>query len=140
MADRAKRLPRLHRVRTIQLGLIRADEAAARTKLASEARLSARIAQLAENVAPHPIAGAGLSLAAAAHYRERLQRSALDAANRVSVAEANAARAAQATGAARRDQAAIEKLIERAATDAALAALRALEEAPPARTLRHDPC
>ena len=49
---RAKTLARIHRVRTLQLGLTRADEARAHDKFASEQALSGRIALLAEAVAP----------------------------------------------------------------------------------------
>ena len=52
MAD-GKRLQRLHRVRTLQLNLARADEARAREQVTSEQQLSHRIAQLAAAVAPH---------------------------------------------------------------------------------------
>ena len=49
MAD-GKRLQRLHRVRTLQLNLARADEARAREQVTSEQQLSHRIAQLAAAV------------------------------------------------------------------------------------------
>lgn len=134
------RLDRLLRVRTLQLGLVQADEARARDKAASEATLRARIAQLAEGVAPASAPVAGFSLVAAAHFRERLHQSAHAADTRLRAAEAQAARAAEATREARRDQSAIEKLIVRADADAALRAIRALEVAPPTRKIRHDPC
>lgn len=134
------RLDRILRVRTLQLGLVQADEARARDKAASEAALSARIAHLAQAVAPASEPLAGLSLVAAAHFRERLQQSAYVAQARLIAAEAQAARAAEATREARRDQSAIEKLIARADADAAVRAIRALEVAPPSRKVRHDPC
>lgn len=142
MAERsAKRLGRLLRVRTLQLGQVQAQEAAAAAKLDGEAALRARIAQLAANVAPQrEEAGFAASLAAAAYYRDRLHASALAAEKRVEVAEAGVERARAATREARRDQSAIEKLIVRAEAQAALKALRALEEAPAFRKNRHAPC
>lgn len=140
MADRAKMLARLHRVRTLQLNLTRAEEAQAHDKLQSEAALSARINQLAAAVAPTPQAAAAFSLAAAAHYRERLQQSAGAADARMLAAEQRVARAAEQTQAAKRDQTAVEKLIARARADSVLREMRAMEDAPPARKNRHDPC
>ena len=137
--DRAK-LARIHRVRTLQVGLAQADEARVRDIFDSEAALSRRIADLAAGVAPAPEASAAIAFAAAAHYRERLHRSAETAQNRVRVAEAEATRAAEATRDARRDQSAVEKLIARADTDAALRAIRDLQNAPPVRKVRHEPC
>ena len=136
----ARKLARLHRVRSLQLALARADEARALDRQLSEASLNARIAQLAAAVAPAPDALAGFSLGAAAHYRERLQQSADAAAMRVEAAGQAVARAAEATREARRDQSAVEKLIARADAEDALKALRALEAAPAVRTIRHDPC
>ena len=115
-------------------------EADAQAKVASEAALRNRIAQLAAGVAPMPSAAEGVSFAAAALYRERLQQSALAAEQRVANANARADQAAAATRAARQDRHAVEKLIERDAAAAALRALRALEVAPPSRTVRHEPC
>lgn len=142
MAERsAKRLGRLLRVRTLQLGLVQASEAAANAKLDDEAALRARIAQLVANVAPQPAdTGFANSLAAAAHYRDRLHVSAQMADQRVVAAEAGVERARTATREARRDQSAIEKLIARAEADAAIRALRAMEEAPAFRKNRHAPC
>ena len=143
MAD-AKLLARIHRVRTVQLNLQRAEEARAHDKLGSETALRARIAQLADGVAPKPAASAGVSLIAAAHYRERLHQSAAAATMRVSTAEQAAARAADATRSAWRDQAAVEKLIARAKRARAAKEMRALEDAPPPQPrhgkIRHDPC
>lgn len=143
MAD-PKRLARVHRVRTLQLALAQADEARARDQVASETQLSMRIAQLAADVAPAPHAGGAFALAAAAHYRERLQRSAEVATNRVRAAEMQADRHAAATRAAKRDRTAVEKLIERGEADLVRAALKALEDMPATRVARgsnrHDPC
>lgn len=141
MADK-KKLERLLRVRTLQLGLVRADETQAHARVASEANLRMRIAQLAEDVAPVPAPAPtqGVSFVAAAHFRERLHQSAEAAEGRVRAAQAVASRAAEATREAKRDQSAIEKLIERADAEAALKAIRALEAAPPMRKVRHDPC
>lgn len=140
MAD-PRKLARIHRVRSLQLTLAQADEARALDKHASEASLSARIAQLAAAVAPAEASThAGFSLSAAAHYRDRLQQSAAAAADRVQAAEQAAERAATATREAKRDQSAVEKLIARADAAEALRALRALEGAPAVRTVRHDPC
>ena len=76
MARRGAALDRILRVREMQLGMVRADEARAREKLASEAALRDRIASLAANIAPTPEASAAFSLKAAAHYRDRLHQSA----------------------------------------------------------------
>lgn len=56
------------------------------------------------------------------------------------LAEYQVARATDATRAAQRDQSAVEKLIARAQADAVIRELRALEEAPAFRNIRHDPC
>lgn len=132
-----KQLKRIHRVRTLQLTLARAEEARAQTQVATETALSARIAQLADAVAP--ASSDAVAMAAAAHYRERLHRSARAAADRVRAAEANAARAAEGSRAAERDRSAVEKLLERARADALRQAMRKLEDAAPARKW-HDPC
>ena len=139
MAD-AKKLARIHRVRTLQLGLVRADEARAQARLASEETLGQRIGELVAAIAPAPAAGGAAALIAAAHFRERLQVSAAAAEGRLRAATATADRAAETTRAAKRDQSAVEKLIARADAEDASAAIRALEEAPPTRTIRHDPC
>lgn len=136
-----KRLARLHRVRTLQLGLARAEEARARDGLASEAALAERIGRLAAAVGPTPERFDATALAAAAHYRDRLHRSADAAANRVRTAQAAADRTAEATKGAMRDQSAVEKLIARAATAEIAAEIRAMQDAPAtARKVRHDPC
>ena len=134
------KLDRLLRVRTLQLGLVRAEEVRAQERFASESTLKGRIAQLAEAVAPRSDATQGFSLIAAAHFRDRLQQSAEAAEGRLLAAERVVERAAEATREARRDQNAIEKLIARADADAALKAIRALEASPPTRKIRHDPC
>lgn len=139
MAD-PKKLARIHRVRTLQLNLKHADEARAREKFASEATLAQRIGALADAVSPTPESALGASLGAAAHFRERLHQSAAAAQNRVLNAEVFVSRAAEATRAAKRDQTAVEKLIDRARAQIALKDMRKLEEAPPARSKRHDPC
>ena len=79
-------------------------------------------------------------LSHAAHFRDRLQRSAEASAERLGAAQAVVDRAAEATRAAKRDQTAIEKLIERADADALIKAIRELEKAPSVRKIRHDPC
>lgn len=134
------KLNRILRVRTLQLGLVQAEEARAHDRAASEQMLKARIAQLAENVAPAPAPVTAVSLLAAAHLRERLHHSAEAAEGRLRAAQATAARASEATREARRDQSAIEKLIARAEAEAVVKAIRALEAAPPTRKIRHDPC
>ena len=139
MAD-ARKLARIHRVRTLQLGLVRADEARAHERMTSEAALAQRIGQLAAAVAPAPEAGARFSLAASAYYRERLHQSAAAADARVRAAELGAERAAEATRAAQRDQSAVEKLMARADAATVIKEIRALEEAPASRRKRHDPC
>jgi hypothetical protein len=140
MARKAKQLDRLLRVRTLQLGMSRADEARALDKMASEVALAGRIASLADSVAPSQESGSGFSLVAAAHFRSRLHQSAQMAEMRVREAEAIVERAAEAAREAKRDQSAVEKLMARADADAALKAIRALEAAPSVRKIRHDPC
>jgi hypothetical protein len=136
-----KRLARVHRVRTLQLGLAQAQEARARDQVASEQALAGRIAQLAAAVAPTEMDLGAMSLAAAAHYRERLQRSSEAAANRVRTAEYEAQRTATATQSAKRDQSAIEKLIQRGQQALVEAELRSLQDLPGTpRKNRHDPC
>ncbi len=142
MADKAKRLARVLRVRTLQLGLTRAEEARALAKAADEAALRDRILSLAEAVAPAaaPVATAS-TLGAAAHYRERLHVSAQLAERRVAQADLGVERARSATLEAKRDHSAVEKLIARADAAEALRQMRALENAPPVhRPNRHDSC
>lgn len=137
---RAKTLARIHRVRTLQLGLTRAEEARAQDKYHSESTLSARITQLADAVSPVQETAAAYSLGASAHFRDRLQQSANAAIARVKSAEMYVDRASEATRSAKRDQSAVEKLIARAEADAVLRELRAMEDAPTFRKIRHDPC
>lgn len=141
MDRRGKKLDRLLRVRTLQLGLVRADEMRAVAKVTSETALRDRIAQLAQDVAPNIAPAFATSLMAAAHFRERLHQSATTAEQRVSTAQAGLTHARATSREARRDQHAIEKLIDRARIDAVLKELRALEELPAtAMRKRHDPC
>ncbi len=135
-----KVLARIHRVRTLQLNLVRAEEARAHDKFTSETELGRRIADLAAAIAPTTETGAGVSFAAAAHFRGRLHQSAAAARDRLQSAEYMATRATEATRAAKRDQSAVEKLMARADAEAVLKAIRGLEESPPTRKIRHDPC
>ena len=77
---------------------------------------------------------------AAAHFRDRLHQSAAAADERLRAARSVLERAGEARKQAKRDQSAVEKLIARDDAAAAVKALRALEEAPPLRKIRHDPC
>lgn len=139
--DKAKQLDRLLRVRTLQLGMSRAEEVRVQTKLASEVELASRIARLADSVSPVASdAGSGFSLVAAAHFRSRLHQSAEMAEARLRDAEKLAEMAAEATREAKRDQSAVEKLMARADREAAVKAIRAMESAPSVRKIRHDPC
>jgi len=136
-----RKLDRILRVRTLQLGLTRADEARAQAKVDSEAALRNRIAELSEGVTPAASEAAdALSFMAAAHFRDRLHQSAVAAEERLQAAKAVLERAGEARKQAKRDQSAVEKLIARDDAAAAVKAIRALEEAPPLRKIRHDPC
>lgn len=137
---KASRFERIHRVRTLQLGQVRAEEGRARAKVEQEQALRERIAQLSANVAPSREQSTATGLIAAAHYRERLHQSAHAANQRVAVAEQGLSAAAEATREAKRDQTAIEKLIARSDAEAAIKALRALEALPPTGKNRHDLC
>lgn len=138
---KAATLARIHRVRTAQLGLARADEMRAGEALASETQLAARVEGLVAAVAPVAATTGAGALAATAFYRARLQQTADAVASRVHLAEQRADRAAEATRAARRDESAVEKLIARARRDALAREMRDLQNAPPqTRTKRHDPC
>lgn len=143
MSD-AKKLARIHRVRTLQLGLTRADEMRAHEKYANETHLAGRIRALADAVAPTvDSVGVGASFGAQAHFRERLHQSSAAAEMRVETASQFVDRAVEATRSAKRDQSAIEKLLERARIAAAMREMRAMEETPPVSPLkakRHDPC
>lgn len=134
------RFDRLLRVRTLQLGQVRADEGRARARVAHEEALRERIAQLSANVAPSREQSTATGLIAAAHYRERLHQSAYAAQQRVAQAEQGLTAAEEATREAKRDQSAIEKLIARSDAEAAIKALRALEALPPTGRNRHDLC
>ena len=143
MADKAKRLNRILRVRSLQLGMVQAEESKAAARLAEERDLRDRIDQLAAGVAPIAATApaSAMSIMAAAHYRDRLHRTAVAVAERVDGATRVLDQAQSNTREAKRDEAAIEKLIDRATIDAAKRAMRALEELPPApRKNRHDPC
>lgn len=135
-----KRLARIHRVRTLQLGLAQADEARAREGLASETALSERIGRLAAAVAPSSEVAGATAFAAAAHYRDRLHRSAEAAVNRVRVAQDAADRTVAARQSAHRDQSAVEKLMARATAAEIAVEIRAMQDAPTFRKVRHDPC
>lgn len=140
MAKRGISLDRILRVRTLQLGLVQAAEMQAHEKVASEDALRSRIAQLVANVAPEEESAEAFSFIAAAHFRDRLNQSAAAADARLRTATDNLTRASDATREARRDQSAIEKLIARQDQAAVVKEMRALEEAPPTRRNRHDPC
>jgi flagellar protein FliJ len=137
MAD-ARQLARIHRVRTLQLTLARAEEARAHEAVATERQLADRIAQLAGAVGP--ASGGGFALVAAAHFRERLHQSAASAEQRVTAAEQRALAAAEATQGAKRDQGAVEKLQERAVADLLRLEMRALEDLAGATRKRHGSC
>ncbi|GAA4768504.1 hypothetical protein GCM10023219_13070 [Stakelama sediminis] len=143
MAERSKkRLDRIHRVRTLQLDLVRADEARAAQRVSDESNLRDRIHRLSQSVAPvaTPAPTSAGSLIAAAHYRHRLHQSAEAAERRIEVAEAGLQSARGATREAKREQTAVEKLIERAEAEAARRAMRALEAMPgEPRKRRNDP-
>lgn len=140
MAKRGISLDRILRVRTLQLGLVQAAEMQAHEKVASEDALRSRIAQLVANVAPEEESAEAFSFIAAAHFRDRLNQSAAAAEARLRTATDNLTRASDATREAMRDQSAIEKLIARQDQAAVVKEMRALEEAPPTRRNRHDPC
>lgn len=135
-----KTLARVHRVRTLQLGLAQAEEARQRDALGQEANLRDRIGSLVAAVAPAPEASGARTLAAAAFYRDRLQQSADAAALRVQAAEARERAAAEASRAAKRDQTAVEKLLERARADALVREMRALADLPGTSGKRHGSC
>lgn len=140
MAKARAPLERILRVRTLQLGLVRAEEVRAYERLASETALKERIVQLAANVAPAAERAGALTLQAAAHYRDRLHQSADAAAARERHAAQRVDAATEATLAAKRDQTAVEKLIARRDAAQVIKEMRALEEALPMRRVRHDPC
>ena len=134
MARDAKKLGRLLPRAHAQLEHGRADEGARTTRVASEATLAQRIAQLAANVAPAP------------RKRQRLLADRRGALSRAAPPVGRSRRRAAASPPQRwpnapptrpakrsRDQSAIEKLIARDDAEAALKAIRALEAAPPTR-------
>jgi hypothetical protein len=135
-----RKLDRVLRVRTLQLGQVRSYEAAARARVDQEAALRDRIVQLSVGVAPAEEQSSATSLRAAAHYRERLHQSALAADKRVQLAEQGLNDAEAATREARRDQSAVEKLIARGEAVEAVRAMRALESLPATGKNRHDIC
>ncbi|MFD1613399.1 hypothetical protein ACFSCW_16485 [Sphingomonas tabacisoli] len=131
-----QRLGRMLRVRSLQLDLARAEQAAAADRASSATALAARIEALRQDVAPREGSDQGLSLFAAAHYRDRLARSGLEAQRRVQLTHQQLDQARDAATAAKRDHGVVEKLIERELQAKARAALKALEDAPQtARTL-----
>ena len=132
MADRrdAKRLGRMLRVRSLQLDLARAEQAAAAERASSAAALAARIDSLRQDVAPREGREQGLSLFAAAHYRDRLARSQVEAQRRVLLAHEQLDGARDAASAAKRDHGVVEKLIERELESQAAAVRKALEDSP----------
>jgi hypothetical protein len=130
MARDAKRLGRMLRVRSLQLDLARAEQAAAAERASSAAALAARIESLRQDVAPRQGTDQGLSLFAAAHYRDRLAKSGIEAQRRVQITHQQLDQARDAASAAKRDHGVVEKLIERELEAQAAAARKALEDAP----------
>ena len=130
MARDAKRLGRMLRVRSLQLDLARAEQAAAAERASSASALAARIESLRQDVAPRQGTDQGLSLFAAAHYRDRLAKSGLEAQRRVQITRQQLDQARDAASAAKRDHGVVEKLIERELEAQAAAARKALEDAP----------
>ena len=126
----AQRLGRMLRVRSLQLDLARAEQAAAADRASSAAALAARIEALRQDVAPREGSEQGLSLFAAAHYRDRLARSQFEAQRRMQLAHQQLDQARDATQTAKRDHGVVEKLIERELEIQAAAARKALEDAP----------
>lgn len=125
-----KRLGRMLRVRSLQLDLARAEQAAAADRVSSATALADRIEGLRQDVAPRAGTDQGLSLFAAAHYRDRLARSQVEAQRRVTVTHQQLDQARDAASSAKRDHGVVEKLIERELDVQAAAARKALEDAP----------
>ncbi len=125
-----KRLARLHRVRGLQLDLRRAEENRALIAHASTAELLQRIERLTDSVTPGQGHHDGLTLQASAQLRDRLHISRLDARDRLDNAEVVLEATRAATREAKRDQTAIEKLMERARADRAIAEMRKLADLP----------
>jgi hypothetical protein len=130
MARDAKRLGRMLRVRSLQLDLARIEQAAAADRVSSAAALAARIDSLRQDVAPRAGRDQGLSLFAAAHYRDRLAKSQVEAQLRVQLAHEQLDQARDAATVAKRDHGVVEKLIDRELEIQATAARKALEDAP----------
>ena len=130
MARDAKRLGRMLRVRSLQLDLARAEQAAAAERASSASALAARIESLRQDVAPRQGTDQGLSLFAAAHYRDRLAKSGIEAQRRVQITHQQLDQARDAASAAKRDHGVVEKLSERELEAQAAAARKALEDAP----------
>jgi len=128
-----KRLGRLLRVRSLQRDQRRAEEVIARQHHASTAELLQRIDRLHDDVSPTSGTSFGFSLAAAAGYRDRLHVSRLDARGRLNKAEQVVEARRAATLEAERDHGAIEKLMERAERDRALAEMRRMMDEAPTR-------
>ena len=97
-----------------------------------------------QTLPPTPaVTASAASLMGNAHFRNRLLESADAATARIQVAEHRAAQAGEQTKAAKRDQTAVEKLMDRARLAAIRAEMRALEDMPSsggARRNRHAPC
>lgn len=125
-----KRLGRMLRVRGLQLDLARAEQAAAVDRASSAAALADRIESLRQDVAPRAGNEQGITLFAAAHYRDRLAKSQVEAQRRVQVAHQQLDQARDATTTAKRDHGVVEKLIERELQAQTTAARKALEDAP----------
>lgn len=126
----AKKLGRMLRVRSLQLDLARAEQAAAADRASSAAALAARIEALRQDVAPREGREQGLTLFAAAHYRDRLARSQVEAQRRMQIADQQLDVAREAATSAKRDHGVVEKLIERELEARAAAVRKALEDAP----------
>lgn len=135
MARDTRRLGRMLRVRALQLDLARAEQARALDQASSAAQLAARIEALRQDVAPQAGAAQGISLFAAAHYRDRLSRSQIEAQRRVAAADRQLSQAREAAGHAKRDHVVIEKLIARELDAEAAAVRKALENAPHPKSL-----
>ncbi len=132
----AKKLGRMLRVRSLQLDLARAEQVQAAERASSARALADRIEALRQDVAPREGVNQGLSLFAAAHYRDRLARTQIEAQRRLQFAHQQLDQARDAANAAKRDHGVVEKLIERELEARAAAARKALEEAPnPTRAL-----
>ena len=132
----AKKLGRMLRVRSLQLDLARADQVQAADRASSARALSDRIEALRQDVSPREGGVQGLSLFAAAHYRDRLARSQIEAQHRLQIAHQQLDQARDAANSAKRDHGVVEKLIERELDAQAAAARKAMEDAPhPTRAL-----